>query len=72
MTVPLEEHPYAVDRGNSLFALQFREVGFQAEQAYFGGTVGVVFEDEIDGERPTFFTIEYDKFLSSRYSLSTW
>ena len=72
MSVPVEDHLYAVERGDSLFALQFREAGFQAEQAYFGGTVGVVFEDEIDGKRPTFFTIEYVKFLSSRYSLSTW
>jgi len=61
MTIPVEDNPYAVELGNSLFPLRFQEAGFQAEQAYFGGIVGVVFEDEIDGERPTFFTIEYDK-----------
>jgi hypothetical protein len=41
--------------------LRFPEAGFQAEQALFGGTIGVVFEDEIDGERQAFFMIKYDR-----------
>jgi len=34
-----------------------------AEQAFFGGIVGVVFQDEIEGERPPFFEIRYDRIL---------
>ena len=58
-----ENYPYIVELGNSMAGLQFPEAGFQAEQAIFGGTVGVVFEDEVDhdGERPAFFEIEYHK-----------
>lgn len=47
--------------GNSLFQLRSPEAGFQAELLLFGGTIGVVFEDEIDKERPPFFEINYDK-----------
>jgi hypothetical protein len=60
-TMEVKDHPYAIELGNSLFALRFTEGGFQAEKELFGGTVGIVFEDEIDGERPPFFNIEYDK-----------
>src|ERR1700733_6691390 len=60
-TVEVKDHPYAIELSNSLFALRFTEGGFQAEKELFGGTVGIVFEDEIDGERPPFFNIEYDK-----------
>ena len=61
VTIEIEDHPHAVELGNSLFALRFPEAGFQAEQALFGGTIGVVFEDEIDGERQAFFMIKYDR-----------
>jgi len=61
MTIKIEDHSYTVELGNSLFTLWFPEAGFQAEQALFGGTIGVVFKDEINGEQPAFFMIKYDR-----------
>jgi hypothetical protein len=43
--------------------LRLPEAGYMAEQAFFGGIVGVVFRDEIEGERPLFFEIRYDRIL---------
>jgi hypothetical protein len=60
ITDEINDHPYAVEFDN-LFELRFPEAGFEAEQALFGGTIGVVFEDEIDEERPTFFAVNYNR-----------
>lgn len=57
-TQNLAEYPYAIELSNTI---SFPEAGFMAEQAFFGGIIGVVFEDEIDEQRPPFFQIKFDK-----------
>jgi len=37
------------------------EQGFTVEEALFGGIVGVVFEDELDGSPPLFFCSDFTK-----------
>jgi len=36
------------------------EAGFTVEQEFFG-SINVIFEDEMDGNRPPFFETKYDK-----------
>lgn len=56
-------YPYAREYSNTDYFLRLPEAGYMAEQAFFGGIVGVVFQDEIEGERPPFFEIRYDRIL---------
>jgi hypothetical protein len=58
-----EGYPYASECSNTDYFLRLPEAGYMAEQAFFGGIVGIVFEDEIEGERPPFFEIRYDRIL---------
>jgi len=58
-----EGYPYAREYSNTDYFLRLPEAGYMAEQAFFGGIVGVVFQDEIEGERPPFFEIRYDRIL---------
>ena len=58
-----EGYPYTKEYSNTDYFLRLPEAGYMAEQAFFGGIVGVVFQDEIEGERPPFFEIRYNKIL---------
>ncbi|KAJ7278982.1 hypothetical protein C8J57DRAFT_1305186 [Mycena rebaudengoi] len=42
-------------------ALTLSEPGFAAEIGIFGGVIGAVFEDEVDGVLPPFFDLDYRK-----------
>jgi hypothetical protein len=60
-TVNMYRYPYSFELGIGQPASTIPEAGLMAEQSVFGGIVGVVFEDEIGGERPPFFEIGYDR-----------
>jgi hypothetical protein len=58
-----EGYPYTGECSHTDYFFRLPEAGYMAEQVFFGGIVGVVFQDEIEGERPPFFEIRYDKVL---------
>jgi hypothetical protein len=58
-----EGYPYASEFNSSDRFSGLPEAGYMAEQVFFGGIVGVVFQDEIEEERPPFFEIRYDRIL---------
>lgn len=60
-TVNIYDYPYTIEIGTDQLVSTFPEAGFTAEQEVFGGVIGVVFEDENDGDRPPFFEIQYDR-----------
>jgi hypothetical protein len=60
-TVNFYRYPYSFELGLDQPGSTIPEAGLMAEQVVFGGIVGVVFEDEIGGERPPFFEIGYDR-----------
>jgi hypothetical protein len=54
--------------------IRFPEQGFSVEEALFGGIVGVVFDDELDGLPPMFFRSDFTRishlFLHCRNGLT--
>jgi hypothetical protein len=58
-----EGYPYASELNGNEGFLELPEAGYMAEKAFFGGIVGVVFQNEIEEERLPFFEIRYDKIL---------
>ncbi|KIM89185.1 hypothetical protein PILCRDRAFT_2458 [Piloderma croceum F 1598] len=60
-TVNIYDYPYTIGIGTDQLILTFPEAGFTAEQEVFGGVIGVIFEDEKDGDQPPFFKIQYDR-----------
>jgi hypothetical protein len=79
-TCNVEGYPYASECSHLDYFFRLPEAGYMAERALFGGIVGVVFQDEIEGERPPFFDIRYDKISyfylqcaeDSAYRLGAW
>jgi hypothetical protein len=60
-TVNIYDYPYTIEIGTDQLVSTFPEAGLTAEQEFFGGVIGVIFEDEKDGDRPPFFEIQYDR-----------
>jgi hypothetical protein len=60
-TVNIYDYPYTIEIGTDQLVSTFPEAGLTAEQEFFGGIIGVVFENEMDGNQPPLFEIKYDK-----------
>jgi hypothetical protein len=64
-TCNVEGYPYASECSHLDYFFRLPEAGYMAERALFGGIVGVVFQDEIEGERLPFLISD-----TTRYHIS--